>query len=243
MRGSTIETLCRGNQERLINESSVDSSMNSVTITGSLLRHSEPDDTMDAIERGFFSRDPLIVARDLLGKKLVREETGRILSGMIIETEAYLGFVDSASHAFRGRTPRTPRNAVLFGPPGRAYVYFVYGMHTMLNVVTGGEGTPCAVLVRGLLPLQGLDVMEARRGKKGKRLTDGPAKLCQALAIDRDLNGWDLTRGERLWLEEYRRFPGGSIFRGPRIGIDYARPEDQSAPRRFWIEPAGNPCE
>ena len=185
---------------------------------------------MMILDRKFYERDTLKVARALLGKKLVRQ-TGRIkLSGMIVETEAYCGSEDSACHAHRGKTPR---NSVMFGYPGHAYVYFTYGMHYMLNMVTQEEGNPCAVLIRALVPLTGIVEMESRRKRKGAQLTNGPAKLCQALSIDKSLNGWDLTRGSKLWVEDYMRIPVKSIINTPRIGIDYAKKEHRDAPWRF----------
>ena len=181
----------------------------------------------------FYAGDTLLVSRALLGKKLVRKYSGNILSGLICETEAYLGSVDSASHAFRGKTAR---NSVMFGRAGRAYVYFVYGMHYLLNVVTEEEENPCAILIRAIVPLEGLKHMQRYRGRGGKDLTDGPAKLCQALAIDKALNGWDLTVGKKLWVEDRPSIPERSIKKGPRIGIDYAKPADRRAARRFWVE-------
>ncbi|MDD4091460.1 MAG: DNA-3-methyladenine glycosylase [Smithellaceae bacterium] len=187
---------------------------------------------MNILERDFYARPTITVARELLGKKLVRQINGAKLSGIIVETEAYCGRADSACHAHRGKTPR---NAVMFGRAGVAYVYFTYGMHYMLNLVTEEEGNPCAVLVRSLLPLSGQDEMQARRKRHGKELTNGPAKLCQAMAIDKSLNGWDLTRGKHLWVENYQSVPARDIVSTPRIGIDYAGEKDRKAPWRFLI--------
>ncbi len=108
---------------------------------------------------------------------------------------------------------KTPRNAVMFGHPGHAYIYFTYGLHYMLNLVTEEKDKPCAVLIRGVVPLAGIEEMEARRGKKGAELTNGPAKLCQALGIDKFLNGWDLTLGSKLWVEDYKTIPAKLITR------------------------------
>ena len=188
---------------------------------------------MNILKHHFYAGDTLSVSGALLGKKLVRKYNGHILSGLICETEAYLGSMDSASHAFKGKTPR---NSVMFGRAGRAYVYFVYGMHYLLNVVTEEEGNPCAILIRGIVPLDGLKYMQRYRGRNGKDLTDGPAKLCQALAIDKSLNGWELTAGKKLWLEDRTAVPARYIKKGPRIGIDYAKPADRRAARRFWID-------
>ena len=188
---------------------------------------------MMILDRKFYERDTLKVARSLLGKKLVRQ-TGRIkLSGMIVETEAYCGMEDSACHAHRGKTPR---NSIMFGGPGHAYVYFTYGMHYMLNLVTEALDRPCAVLIRAILPLTGIEEMESRRKRKGAQLTNGPAKLCQAFNIDKSLNGWDLTRGSKLWVEDYKRIPDKSIITTPRIGIDYAKKEHRDAPWRFLCQ-------
>ncbi len=185
------------------------------------------------LDQSFFTRDALRVARDLLGKKLVRALNGQQLSGLIVETEAYLAEADSANHAAKGRTPR---NSVMFEAGGIAYVYFVYGMHYMLNVVTGDAGKPCAVLLRAIQPVDGLKTMQTLRGNKTKHLTDGPARLCQALAVDKTFNRWDLTQGSQLWIEDAPSPPAAQIMTGPRIGIGYASPEAQQAPWRFWLK-------
>ena len=188
---------------------------------------------MCILKKDFYHRDTIQVAKDLLGKKLLRRRKGRILSGMIVETEAYLSRSDSASHAFKGQTPR---NTVMFGPAGRAYVYFVYGLHYMFNVVTEEKGSPGAILIRAVEPLNGLHQMEARRKKTGRDLTNGPAKLCQAMVIDKSLNGWDLTCGKTLWLEDFKAIPDTCVIRGPRIGIDYADSRDRQANLRFLVD-------
>ena len=187
---------------------------------------------MNILDRKFYRRDTLQVARKLLGKKLVRRINGLELSGMIVEAEAYCGREDSACHAHRGKTLR---NSVMFGKPGHAYVYFTYGMHYMLNLVTEEEDNPCAVLIRAIVPLDGIEAMEARRKKKGALLTNGPAKLCQALSIDKSLNGWDVTSGSELWVEDYKKIPVKSIISTPRIGIDYAHTKDKEALWRFLV--------
>jgi DNA-3-methyladenine glycosylase len=188
---------------------------------------------MKILNRKFYHHNTLQVARELLGKKLVRQSNGFEISGIIAETEAYCGQADSACHAHRGKTPR---NAVMFGKPGHAYVYFTYGMHYMLNLVTEEEENPCAVLIRAILPLTGIEEMEARRKRKGADLTNGPAKLCQALSIDKSLNGWDLTIGEALWVEDYKKIPDSAIERTPRIGIDYSNKKDREALWRFLLQ-------
>ena len=186
-----------------------------------------------SLGRDFFARNTLVVAQALLGKKLVRHLGDEVLSGMVVETEAYFGQQDSASHAFQGPTLR---NEVMFGPAGFAYVYFVYGLHDMLNVVTETEGIPGAVLLRAIEPLQGQKRIQQLRNCRDHGLTNGPGKLCQALAIDKTFNGWDLTQAKILWLEDYLSIPTGSIAAGPRIGVNYASPEDQQAPWRFWVQ-------
>ncbi len=181
----------------------------------------------------FFARPTLTVARELLGQRLVRQVDGQRLGGVIVETEAYIGPNDSACHASKGHTPRT---AVMFGPPGSAYVYLIYGMYHMLNFVTEDEGFPAAVLIRAIEPLEGIAQMQPRRGRqRGIHLTNGPGKLCAALAIDRRLNGCPLLPETGLWLEPSPPPAGPEVTTGPRIGINYATPTDRAAPWRFWL--------
>jgi DNA-3-methyladenine glycosylase len=180
------------------------------------------------------------VARELLGQRLVSELDGQRLSGLIVETEAYVGPTDSASHAYLGRN--AGRAQVMFGSPGCAYIYLIYGMYFMLNVVTEPEGFPAAVLIRAIEPQEGLEIMQTNRfpphrlSAHPNQLTSGPGKLCQALGIGKTLNGWDLTQGQKLWLEPGAPPPPEAIATGPRIGIDYAQPEDRAAPWRFWVQ-------
>jgi DNA-3-methyladenine glycosylase len=172
----------------------------------------------------------LIVRDDAVGdRRVVR----------IVETEAYGGPVDRASHARAGRTPRT---AVMFGPPGRAYVYLVYGMHHCLNVVCGADGTAAAVLIRATEPVAGVDRLRRCRGAGAgpdARLAAGPARTCQALDIDRSLGGVDLITDERLWLASDGYAPQGTIVTGPRIGVAYAGPDWAGVPWRFGIAGSG----
>ncbi len=150
------------------------------------------------LPRSFYARRSSEVAPDLLGRFLVRRsENGARLAARIVETEAYEPN-DPASHAFRGRTTR---NAVMFGEPGRLYVYFAYGMHFCMNAVTGRAGEGTAVLLRAAEPIEGLDEMERRRGRPRRRdLCSGPAKLCQAFGVDRSFDGADLVGGNDIWI-------------------------------------------
>jgi DNA-3-methyladenine glycosylase len=194
---------------------------------------------MTVLKPDFFTRPTLTVARALLGQRLVRHINGQRLGGMIVETEAYIGSDDSASHASKGRTPRTE---VMYGPPGHAYVYLIYGMYHMLNLTTEREGFPAAVLLRAIEPQEGIAAMQVRRQSTNRsplqlnQLTNGPGKLCQALDVDRALHNWDVTLGQDLWLENGQVIVEANVATGPRIGIDYAAPEDKAAPWRFWIQ-------
>jgi DNA-3-methyladenine glycosylase len=164
---------------------------------------------------------------------LVRMLDGQRLSGRIVEVEAYVGAGDQASHA---RCGRTRRNAPMYGPPGHAYVYFVYGMHHCLNVVTEREGFPAAVLIRALEPLEGIEAMRVhRRGRVDVELTSGPARLCQALGIDRRFDGVDLCApGGSVFIEWDAAVGGVAVAAGPRIGV---RGDDAAltAPWRFCV--------
>lgn len=187
------------------------------------------------LTRQFFARDTILVANDLLGKRLVRMDDGKRLSGIIVETEAYCGEEDLACHARAGRTPRTE---VMYGPPGHAYVYFTYGMHWLLNFVSDDVGNPAAVLIRAILPTEGLGIIADRRaGQPPQRWTDGPAKLCQALGIDGVFNGVDIcAQGSRLWVEEDSKIPDLSVTIGPRVGLNTVPEPWKSIPWRFQIQ-------
>ncbi|MBM3778072.1 MAG: DNA-3-methyladenine glycosylase [Acidimicrobiia bacterium] len=184
----------------------------------------------------FYARATLTVARQLLGKVLVHDAPDGGAAGIIVETEAYIGEGDPACHASRGRTPR---NAPLYGPPGRAYVYLNYGMHWLVNAVTEPEERPAAVLIRALEPIEGLDLMRSRRARDGVvldevRLCRGPGNLTRALGIGAAQNQVSLRRGG-LRIED-RGLPRRSVLTGPRIGIRVGI----DRPWRFWI--AGSPC-
>ncbi|MEQ1646841.1 MAG: DNA-3-methyladenine glycosylase, partial [Pyrinomonadaceae bacterium] len=186
------------------------------------------------LPRKFYLRkDTIEIARDLLGKLLVvRNENGERVSGMIVETEAYLGETDRAAHSFGGR--RTARNEVTYGLGGHVYIFFIYGMYYQLNVVCGKVNTPHVVLIRAVEPVEGIEPMRERRSRKklepgaiatgfmaDKNLTSGPGKLCIAMSIDRSMNGEDLL-ANRIWIEDYKQFSDDEISVGKRIGIDYA---------------------
>lgn len=169
------------------------------------------------LDRGFFARATLDVARDLLDCRLVRILDGHRVSGIITETEAYIGEEDQASHASVGQTAR---NQVMYGPPGYAYVYLIYGVHHCLNVVTEEEGFPAAVLIRALQPEDGIDVIRRHRtGRQDSELTDGPGKLCQALAIDRSFNEADLVNGIDLFIERAHPVDDDKVVTTPRVGV------------------------
>lgn len=192
----------------------------------------------DLLPRAFYERPALKVARDLLGRRLVRLEDGRRIAGLIVETEAYRGEEDLGCHCKAGRTPRTQ---VMYGPPGHAYVYFTYGMHWMLNFVVEAEGYPAAVLIRAIQPTEGLDVIATRRGvQPPERWTDGPGKICQALAIDKRQNGVDLcTPAAELFVEFGETFPDSRVTTGPRVGLNSVPEPWKSVPWRYRIPPAG----
>ena len=173
---------------------------------------------MKPLPRSFYARSVLVVARDVIGQILVHETAEGRVTGRIVEAEAYSGPEDRASHSFGGR--RTARTEVMYGAPGHAYVFFVYGMHWHFNLVTTALDVPHAVLIRAVEPLEGIELMASRRGIAAtrKELTNGPGKLCRAFAIDRENYGADLTRGPLHLL------PGSPTraVRSPRIGVDYA---------------------
>lgn len=177
------------------------------------------------LPRRFYARPTVEVARALLGQVIVHGPT----AGRIVEVEAYLGGDDLASHSARGLTERT---RVIFGPPGHAYVYLIYGMHECLNLVAERDGTPGCVLIRALEPVAGFDLMRERRGVDAPhQWCSGPGKLTQALAIDRTLNGVDVTGSEPLMVVKGSAVPAASIAIGPRIGISKC----VEWPLRFWI--------
>ena len=191
---------------------------------------------MSALPVSFYNRPVVTVARDLIGARLVRCLGNERAGGFIIETEAYQGESDLACHARAGRTARIE---VMYGPAGRAYVYFIYGMHWMLNVVAEEEGSPCAVLIRAILPVEGIPLIKSRRSAAPRKdWTNGPARLCQALEIDGRLNGANLTDPNgSLFIEPGIAIPEEQILRGPRVGIDNVPEPWRSQPWRFRAGP------
>lgn len=182
----------------------------------------------------YLHQDVVHLAKDLIGKELFTKINGVVTSGMISETEAYAGIIDKASHAYNNR--RTPRTEVIFGEGGNAYVYLCYGIHHLFNIVTHSEGTPHAVLIRGIIPFRGLDVMIHRRKKTRPSfdLASGPGTVSEALGIKTSMTGTNLN-GDQIWLEEAGiMIPEKEILTGPRIGVDYAE-EDASLPYRFYL--------
>jgi len=199
---------------------------------------------MAKLPSSFYQRsDTTVVARELLGKILVTQFQGVVTSGMIVETEAYLGTSDRACHAFAGR--RTARTETMYAVGGCAYVYLCYGIHHLFNVVTNLEGEPHAILIRGLEPLEGIETMLKRRNHHRvlSRLSAGPGSLSQALGIQTVHSGLDL-QGDLIWIEDRsHRFSHDQILATPRVGVGYAG-EDALLPYRFrvsdskWTSPA-----
>ncbi|MCS6907061.1 MAG: DNA-3-methyladenine glycosylase [Anaerolineales bacterium] len=188
-----------------------------------------------SLPRTFFERPTLLVAEQLLGMRLVRIENGQRLSGIIVETEAYIGEEDQGCHARAGLTPRTK---VMYGPPGHAYVYFTYGMHWLLNFVTEPEGFPAAVLIRAIQLEEGQEIVAQRRnGQPPHFWTNGPAKLCQALNIDGRWNGYDLCQPDALLFVE--SLTDGSpilelsVTTTSRVGLNRVQEPWRSIPWRF----------
>ena len=178
----------------------------------------------------FYNRPTLTVARELIGARLIRVLDGVKLVGLISETEAYISQKDLACHAKAGLTART---AVMFGRPGHAYVYFTYGNHWMLNTVTEREGFPAAVLIRAIQPIEGVEIMSARRSGRD---TFGPGKLTQAMGITKSENGVDLTKTTHgLWIEAGLKVPNSLVTKGPRVGLNNTPEPWLSKPWRFLV--------
>ena len=175
------------------------------------------------LEREFFTQSTLKVAQQLLGKTLVRIWRGKRLAGKIVETEAYIGPKDKASHAYLGK--KTPRNRAEFMIGGHIYIYLVYGMYWQLNISTETEGKPTCVLIRALEPVEGIN-----------EPTNGPGKLCRALRLNKDFYGEDLCASSRIWIEDGSEILPKQIVRTARVGIDYAGPYWSKIPWRFYIK-------
>jgi len=184
----------------------------------------------ERLDRRFFARPALEVAPDLLGRRLVHESPEGTVAGIVVETEAYCGVRDAASHAFGGR--RTARNEVLWGPPGHAYVYPIYGMYLCFNVVASEPGSPEGVFIRAVEPREGIELMARRRGLSDvRKLANGPSKLCIAFGITRELNGADVTKGPLYFTAGE---DAGEVAVSRRIGVDYAG-ADAERPWRFLV--------
>ena len=186
---------------------------------------------MNFLPRSFYDRPTLTVARELIGARLVRIDRGRNLIGLITETEAYISEKDLACHCKAGRTPRTQ---VMYGEAGHAYVYFTYGNHWMLNVVTEEVGFPAAVLIRAIQPIEGVELMSKRRSGRD---TFGPGKLTQAMGITKNENGVDLTESTSgLWIEAGVKVPNSLVTKGPRVGLNNTPEPWLSKPWRFLVK-------
>lgn len=191
--------------------------------------------SLKKLERNFYTRNVLVVAKQLLGKILVKHETGKILAGRIVEVEAYDGAVDQAAHTFNGKTKR---NYIMFNEGGLFYVYFTYGNHFCCNVVTGKKNQGTAVLIRAVEPVAGIETMIKNRygrkllnDKEKYNLTSGPGKVCQAMAITRKHYGLDLT-GNKIYILEQPKINSGKIIKTKRIGIK----KSAELPWRFYIK-------
>jgi DNA-3-methyladenine glycosylase len=183
------------------------------------------------IPHEFYNRPTLTVARELIGARLVRILDGQRLAGLITETEAYIGESDLGCHAKAGRTART---RVMYGPAGYAYVYFTYGHHWMLNIVTEREGFPAAVLLRAIEPIENAGIMSERRSGRN---TFGPGKLTQAMGISKSENSVDLTNsGSGLWIESGQAVPNRLVTKGPRVGLNTVPEPWKSKPWRFLVK-------
>jgi DNA-3-methyladenine glycosylase len=199
-----------------------------------------------AVDAAFFDKPTLELSKALLGMELIHETNEGVTSGIITEVEAYCGVADKGCHSYGGR--RTKRTEVMFGPPGYAYVYFIYGMYYCFNVVSGEVGSPEAILVRALKPIQGIPLMARRRGMNiGEtdstrrltnlhinKLTGGPGRLAQAMGITKEQYGWNLSDSSLYIGSGSHAINPKRIVTGPRINIDYAE-EAKDYPWRFWV--------
>lgn len=195
---------------------------------------------MKKLDREFYNRDSILVAKELLGKVLVHEIDGQRIAVKIVETEAYMGFEDKAAHSYGGK--RTSRVEVMYGDPGFSYLFMIYGMYFCFNIVTNEKEKPQAVLIRAAEPVEGIEWMAQKRFERSyeqltksqrRGLTNGPGKLCRALSLDKSFNGMDLC-GNEVYVEEDKS-RNLSIVTTKRVGIDYAE-EAKDYPWRFYIE-------
>ena len=186
------------------------------------------------LSQTFYERaDVTVIAKELLGKKVVTTLNGQVTSGIIVETEAYSGSVERGSHAYPMK--RTERTSVMFKAGGIAYVYLCYGVHHLFNVVTNVEGQPDAVLIRALEPVDGVEIMQQRRtNMRISNLTSGPGKLSAALGITTEQHNKISLSGPEIWIEEAEKFSEDRIASAPRIGIDYAG-DDALLPWRYYL--------
>ena len=183
----------------------------------------------------YLNQDVLFLAKDLLGKVLFTQVEGQITAGIIVETEAYFGEIDKASHAYGGR--RTNRTEIMYNEGGVSYVYLCYGIHHLFNIVTSVNGEPHAVLIRAIEPLIGKEIMELRRNMPVTKnaISSGPGSAAKALGIDNSFNKKDLG-GEEIWVEDHGiKYAEDEIAAGPRVGVAYAQ-EDAFLPWRFFVK-------
>ena len=187
------------------------------------------------LNRDFYNRSTLKVAKELLGKVLARQTPQGKISGIITETEAYCGPRDLASHASRGKTERTK---TMFGLAGHLYIYLIYGMYYCLNIVTEKENYPAAVLIRSIQPIEGINLMKKYRPKvKKENLADGPGKLCLAFNLSKKQNSLDICNSKEIWVEENRdKIKLSQIIATPRVGVDYAGPYWSKKKWRFLMK-------
>ncbi len=186
------------------------------------------------LDTGYYlNPDVIFLAKDLLGKVLYTQIDGQVTAGIIVETEAYFGKEDKASHAYGGR--HTDRTSVMYLEGGHSYVYLCYGMHHLFNVITSAAGEPHAVLIRAVEPLIGTEIMELRRGMPASKaaISSGPGSAAKALGIDRSFNKKQLN-GPEIWIETYQSYPPEAIVSSERIGIAYAQ-EHALLPLRFYV--------
>ena len=179
---------------------------------------------MKRLTREFYSRPALQVARDILGKEIVRVWRGRQIRGRIVDVEVYSTIKDKGSHAFGGKI--TPRNKIMYDHGGLVYIYLIYGMHWLFNITTGNHGHPEAILIRAVEPVEGFTGRQA----------NGPGKFTKTFKLDKSFYGEDLATSKRLWLEEDEAKDKVKVAKGPRIGIDFAGPYWSKIPWRFWVE-------